>query len=286
MTDANHEQIAYWNQQAGPAWVVHQKRLDSQIRPHGALALETLAFCHGQRVVDVGCGCGDSSLEIARRVGPGGEVLGLDISEPMLARARERASLAGLQQLEFQRGDAQNADLVEERFDAVASRFGVMFFEDPVAAFTNLARALKPGGRLAFVCWQAPAENPWVLVPMAAAAPHLALPPPPAPGAPGMFAFADAERVQGILKAAGYRSIEISGAHVPMAPGGGSIDDAVEVFLEVGPVASALRESAAGSSLRARVAGAVREAFASHVGDQGLSLDSAIWVVSAQRPPR
>jgi SAM-dependent methyltransferase len=247
LTDANHEQIAYWNQQAGPAWVVHQKRLDSQIRPHGALALETLALCHGQRVVDVGCGCGDSSLEIARRVGPGGEVLGLDLSEPMLARAQERASLAGLQQLEFQRGDAQYADL--------------------------------------FVCWQAPAENPWVLVPMAAAAPHLALPPPPAPGAPGMFAFADAERVQGILKAAGYRSIEISGAHVPMAPGGGSIDDAVEVFLEVGPVASALRESAAGSSLRARVAGAVREAFASHVGDQGLTLDSAIWVVSAQRPP-
>src|SRR5215470_17327500 len=140
MTNANAEQTKYWNQQAAPP---------------------------GERVLDLGCGCGASSLALASRVGPSGRVLGLDVSEPMLARARERA--AGLAQVSFRHADVQTAALERGAFDAAFSRFGVMFFEDPQAAFRNVLGALRPGGRLVFVCWRPVAENPWVQVPMAAA---------------------------------------------------------------------------------------------------------------------
>ncbi len=179
MAEANQEQQRFWNEHAGPTWVRWQDALDRQIRPHGDLALEALAPAPGESVLDVGCGCGDTSLELARRVGDKGAVLGVDLSAPMLERARARAVEAGMPQLRFEQVDAQSGELGAAAFDALFSRFGVMFFEDAPSAFGNLARALRPGGRLAFVCWQPPSENPWVTVPMAAVAPLLTLPPPP-----------------------------------------------------------------------------------------------------------
>lgn len=284
MADANREQREYWNERAGPVWVRWQERLDRQIRPHGARAIEALGPRPGERVLDVGCGCGDTALEIARRVGPDGAVLGLDVSAPMLERARERAAEAGLAHLRFQHGDAQVAPLEPASWDALASRFGVMFFEDPVAAFGNLASALRPGGRAAFVCWQPPQANPWVMVPMAAVAPLLEMPPPPEPGAPGMFALGDAERVRAILDRAGFEAVSVEALELAMAPGGGELDRAVELFLEVGPVAALLREQEADEVLRARVASAVRDAFAAHEREGALSLGSAAWLVTARRP--
>src|SRR5688572_14452901 len=133
MADANIEQKSYWNEQAGPIWVAHQERLDQQIGPHGERAIAQLAPAPGERVLDLGCGCGDSSLALARRVAPGGRVVGLDLSEPMLARARGRAAAAGLANLEFRVADVQSAPLEAGAFDAAFSRFGVMFFADPVA---------------------------------------------------------------------------------------------------------------------------------------------------------
>jgi SAM-dependent methyltransferase len=279
VTDANREQIEYWNAQAGPVWVAHHERLDGQIRTHGERVLAALDLAPGQRVLDVGCGCGDTTLAIARRVGPRGRVLGVDVSGPMLDRARARADAEGLAQVELLRADAQGADLGEARFDAIASRFGVMFFDEPVAAFRNLARALRPGGRLAFVCWQAPQANPWVVVPMAAVAPLVPLPPPPAPGAPGMFAFADAARVRAILEEAGFRDVSLEELRLPMRLGEGAAD----LFLEVGPVAAILREREAGPELRAAVRSALHEALAAHTGAGGLALDSAAWLACARR---
>ena len=283
MADANTEQKSYWNEQAGPVWVAHQERLDQQIGPHGERAIARLAPAPGERVLDLGCGCGDSSLALARRVAPGGRVLGLDLSEPMLARARERAAAAGLANLDFRVADVQSAPLEAGAFDAAFSRFGVMFFADPVAAFRNVRGALRPGGRLVFACWRPVKENPWVLVPMAAAASLLALPPPPPAGAPGPFAFGDAARVRGVLEGAGFEAIAIEPADVSMTPGGGDLDEAVDTFLLVGPLASALREANAGDALRDQVRGAVRKAFEPHLRAGRVELGSAIWLVQARR---
>lgn len=283
MTLPNESQLQHWNHQAGPVWVRYRERLDRQIAPHGALAMEALAPRPGERILDVGCGCGTTSLELARRVGPEGEVLGLDVSAPMLGEAEERAREEGLAQARFLQADAQTAPLPEAGFDAVYSRFGLMFFEEPVAAFANLRRALRAGGRLAFVCWQAPDRNPWVTAPMKAVAPLLTLPPPPPPGAPGMFAFADPERVGRILSDAGLEAVDVRGETLVTTPGGGDVEEAVATFLEVGPVAALLREQEADAALRARVADAVRAVFREAEGPKGPQLGSAVWVVTARR---
>jgi SAM-dependent methyltransferase len=283
VTEANAEQRTFWNEQAGPLWVAHQERLDRQIGPHGEVALARLAPKPGERVVDLGCGCGDSALALGRAVGPGGRVLGVDVSEPMLARARERAAAAGLANVEFRQADVQIAPLEPGGFDAAFSRFGVMFFADPVAAFANVRRALRPGGRLAFVCWRPVAENPWVRVPMAAAATLVALPPPPPEGTPGPFAFGDSGRVRRILAEAGYEAVEVEPADLPMHPGGGDPDEAASLFLDVGPLAFALREAGADEALRAKVHEAVRQAAAAHVREGRVELGSAIWLVRARR---
>ena len=234
-------------------------------------------------MLDLGCGCGASSLSLAAQVSPGGQVLGLDLSEPMLARARERTAAGGLSNLSFTAVDVQTAALEPASVDAAFSRFGVMFFADPVAAFRNVRSALRPGGRLGFVCWRPVAENDWVLVPMAAAKPYLSLPPPAEPDAPGPFSFGAAERVRGILAAAGFEDIRIEGAELPMAPGGGDLDEAADTFLEVGPLASALREMKADDALRERVRRAVRSSFEPHLRVGRVELGSAVWLVQARR---
>src|SRR2546427_6919777 len=202
--EANAGQVPYWNEAAGPKWVAFQKIIDAQIAPLGERAMDRAGIAPGERVIDVGCGCGDTTIALARRVGPAGLVLGIDISAPMLERAAETARAEALANVRFENADAQTHRLPASAFDVVYSRFGVMFFADPVAAFANLRAALRPGGRLAFVCWQALPENPWLFVPLRAAAQHLTLPPPPAPDAPGPFAFAAPNRVRGILPRAGF----------------------------------------------------------------------------------
>jgi SAM-dependent methyltransferase len=238
----------------------------------------------GEVVLDVGCGCGATALELAERVGPAGRVLGLDLSGPMLERARSRARAAGAANLRFEQADAQTADLPAGAHDLVFSRFGVMFFADPPAAFANLRRALRPGGRVSFVCWQRLADNAWMLVPLGALARHVALPPPPPPGAPGPFGFADAERVRAILAAAGFADVACDDVRQPLALGGGELDDAVEFALELGPTSAVLREAGAGPELRAKVAASMREALAPHVAGGRLSLASAAWRFHARNP--
>jgi SAM-dependent methyltransferase len=201
--------------------------------------MDRLAPAPGETLLDVGCGCGDTSLELARRVGAEGEVLGLDISAPMLDVARRRAKEDGARGLEFREADAQTAALPGGR-DAVFSRFGVMFFADPVAAFRNLRRALRPGGRLVFVCWRPLAENLWMRLPAETAAGLVPPAPPPEPGAPGPFAFADPDRVRRILAEAGFAGIEIT-PH-DEAIGGLDLEGTVEMSFRVGPLGAILRE--------------------------------------------
>lgn len=284
MSPANTEMIRYWNEGAGPAWVAMQERLDAQLAALGALTRERAGVATGERVLDVGCGCGGTTLELARAVGAGGRVVAVDISEPMLARARARAEAAGLdERIEWHCADAQTAGFADASFDCVYSRFGVMFFEDPPAAFTNLRRTLRPGGRLTFVCWQARERNPWMMAPALAAMQHVAFPAPPAPDAPGPFAFADPERVRGILTAAGFEDVAHEAVDRPMPLGRGGLDEALELFLAVGPVGQALREAQAGPEQRERVVAAVREALARFETPRGLEAPASAWIVTARR---
>jgi SAM-dependent methyltransferase len=281
----NAEMARYWNECAGPAWVENQERLDAQIAPLGARARQRAAIGAGDRVLDVGCGCGSTTLEIARIVGPDGGVVAVDLSGPMLARARERALAAALDdRIEWRCDDAQTAPLEAAAYDVVFSRFGVMFFADPVAAFANLRRALRPGGRLGFVCWQSRERNPWMLAPALAAARHVAFPPPPLPDAPGPFAFADAERVRRILDAAGLGAVEIEAVDEPMRLAGETLDEAVALCLRIGPVGAALREANADAVQRSRVADAVREALAPFETPRGVEAPAGAWIVHAVRP--
>ncbi|MEY4255463.1 MAG: hypothetical protein RLZZ141_690, partial [Pseudomonadota bacterium] len=237
---ANAAQIEYWNKTAGQTWVQYQDQLDRQIEPLGLEGIKVLNPSIGERILDVGCGCGQTTLTLAEQVGPTGAVTGVDISAPMLEVARARPASQGTAHPTFLECDAQIAELGEAVYDAIFSRFGVMFFSDPVAAFKNMRRALKPHGRLTFVCWRPFQDNLWMRLPMEAARPFLAPPTPSDPAAPGPFAFADADRVQSILGLAGFS--EISLQPFDLAIGGSPLDQTVALTFRVGPLASALRE--------------------------------------------
>jgi len=280
-TGPNAEQIEYWNATTGPKWVAVSSRLDAQISPFGLLAMERAKLALGKRVLDVGCGTGQTTLQLAERVGMAGTVVGIDVSQVMLERAARRAEEYGASNVRFVNADAQTHAFDASGFDALFSRFGVMFFADPRAAFANLRRALSPRGRLAFVCWQAIEKNPWMLEPSLAVASLVELPPRPPPEAPGPFAFADANRVRAFLVAAGFERVVIEPLERSISiGGGGSLGDAVTLLLEVGPAAAALRE--AGHEKRSEAAAAMRDALGKHMTKAGVVMDSAAWIVSAQ----
>jgi SAM-dependent methyltransferase len=276
----NADQIVYWNALAGASWVAMQARLDRQIEPLGLAATEALAPAPGERLIDIGCGCGQTTLELARRVAPSGEALGVDPSGPMLAVAAGRAADAGLAQARFLQADAQTHPFEAASFDGAFSRFGVMFFADPVAAFANIRRALKSGGRLAFVCWRGMAENPIMTLPVMAAAPLLPQPPaPPPPNAPGPFGLADRGRIEAILSGAGFVDIAIA-AHDQLLTAG-DVDEATENALRIGPLGGILREH---PELKEKLEPAVRAALAAHHTAKGVLLASATWMVTARNP--
>lgn len=283
MSKPNEKMAAYWNEQAGPRWVRNLDRMDAAIEDIGLAAIEVGAPSAGERVLDVGCGCGTTTLELARRVGPKGLVHGLDISGPMLDRARERLAEAGHAHATVERGDAQVHDF-DQPFDLVFSRFGVMFFEDPTAAFANLLTAVRPGGRMAFVCWRARELNPWMWTAMLAAAQHVDLPPAPDdPHAPGPFGLHDAERLSRILSEAGWSGASLDDIEVTMRIGGGvSVDQAVAFSMESGPMPDLLRD--ADEPTRERVAASVREVLLPHEGPDGVAMPGAARIVSARRP--
>jgi SAM-dependent methyltransferase len=277
----NADQIRFWNDEAGSKWVTHADWLDAHIDPLGRLAMDRAEPSPGQRVLDIGCGCGQTTRQLAQRVSPGGHVTGLDISARMLAEAQRRARQAGLETIRFQAADAQTHPLAAE-FDRVFSRFGVMFFADPPAAFANLRRALVPGGRLVFVCWQELRANPWAFEPLLAGAKHVELPPPPAPGEPGPFALADPERIRAILDEAGYQDVEVEGVETELSVGGGlSLDEATEMMMQIGPTARVLQASA-DESARGPVRDSIREVLARHETADGVRMGAAVWVVSAR----
>ena len=282
----NAEQIEYWNEVSGEKWVALNDVIDAQIEPLGRAAIDAAGLRPGERVLDVGCGCGQTTLQLAERVGSAGAVRGVDVSGPMLARARERAAEARLAHVELVQADAQTEGF-DPDFDLVFSRFGVMFFAEPERAFANLLSALRPGGRLTWLTWQPLPCNPWMLVPVSAAAKHLPPSDPPDPEAPGPFALADAARTERMLAAAGFEDAQ----HTPLErelllAGGGGLDEAVRFVLQLGPLGGALRE--AGEEVRAAAARDVRAAlepyYVEDAGGRGVRMPAAAWLVTAHRP--
>lgn len=281
MTKVNAQQTEYWNVQSGPKWVANADTIDAQISPIGMHAIEHADVIHGERILDIGCGCGQTSLELGRRTGPEGEVLGVDLSGPMLADARRRASEAGLGHIQFEQSDAQVHDFAPGRFDLVFSRFGVMFFEDTTAAFANILKAVAPGGRLCFVAWQEITHNPWMFMPAMSAAKHLELPAGPAAGGPGPFAFAEADRVQGLLEQAGWAEVEYEGIETRLELGSGmSLEETVDFMLQLGPAGAALRD--APEDVRKAVDATAVEDLSAFYVDGALRMDSAAWMFTAR----
>ena len=276
----NAEQIRYWNETAGPKWVAMDDAINQVIAPIGEHALEAAGVRAGERILDVGCGGGRTTVELARRTGPSGAVTGLDVSGPLLALARHRAADAGLA-VTFVEADAQTHPLPTATFDLLFSRFGVMFFADPATAFVNLGRALRPGGRAVFACWQPLPQNAWVVVPLMAAAQHVTLPPPPAADAPGPFALGDPDRVRDILGRAGFRDVRIAPVEKQLTLGR-ELDATAEFMTQMGPAAAVLREVDAATTTR--VVAAIREALVPHQTPDGIRLGSAAWLVTAVRP--
>ena len=280
----NAEQVAHWNAEESAHWITAADRYDAQLRPLGALAMDAAAVAPGDAVLDIGGGCGQTTLELARRAAPGGRATGVDVSEPMLRHARTGAEQANLgNAVDFQLGDAQVHPFPDGAFDVAFSRFGTLFFADPVAAFANIGGAVRPGGRLAFVAWRPLAEQEWLMVPGAAAAAHVALPAIGGePGGPGMFAFADPARAERVLSGAGWADLEVRAEDAPITVGGGGdVDETVE-FLAAGSIGRALLADV-DESTRRRVLDALRDALASHATPAGVVLGAAVWVVSARR---
>jgi SAM-dependent methyltransferase len=273
----NAEQVDYWNGPEGRHWADREARFDAMLVPFVAPVLDAARVGPADRVLDVGCGNGALSRAAAGR---GARVTGVDISAPMLAVARRRAAAEGLT-AEYLEADAQTHPFAGG-YDAVVSRFGVMFFADPVAAFANLAAALEPGGRLAFVCWQGQPANEWVAIPALAMLPIVGPPDLPPADAPGPFAFAAAERVTGILAAAGYVDVTCEALSPPLLLGGGLGLDATVEWLAEGGMGKRFLAGADSATTEAALA-AVREALALFVTPDGVRMASAAWLVSATR---
>ena len=281
VAEANAAQAHHWNFEAGPGWVAKQEQHDRMLEPLGDQALAAAGPSAGERAIDIGCGCGATTIALAQRVGTDGRVLGVDISEPMLERARERCDALGLTNVELLRADAQRA-LVPRGNDLAFSRFGIMFFDDPVAALGNIGRGLRKDGRLAFVCWQERGRNPWMGIPVAAALQHVPPPPPQPPDAPGPWAFADRDRLAAILDAAGFADVTIESVEHDLLVGGAAdLDAAVGFSIDSGSMRSLLGDIDEGT--RARVADSIRVAFEPYVTSDGVRIPSATWVVTARR---
>jgi ubiquinone/menaquinone biosynthesis C-methylase UbiE len=272
----NAEQIALWNDTAGRAWVETQETLDAVLAPFEKLLVEGVAKRKAQRVLDVGCGTGSTTLAIARQLGPKGTAVGLDISEPMITLAKQRAELESAPP-RFTCADAQTFSFDDKSFDLIVSRFGVMFFDDSVRAFANLRRATAPGGALQVIVWRSAADNPFMTTAERAAAPFLPQMPARKPDEPGQFAFADRNRVYSILEKSGWSEIDIQPLDVECTLPKHELESYITRLGPLGRVLPQLDEP-----IRTRVIDTVLAAFNPFVHGAKVRFTAACWMVVAR----
>jgi SAM-dependent methyltransferase len=276
--EVNADMLAFWNGQGGHTWVTRQQHTDVTLAPVTDALLAFAAPRAGERVADIGCGCGAPTLEFARAVGPAGRVAGLDISGPMLAEGERRARAAGIGNIDWLRADPATDSLDE--YDLLASAFGVMFFGDRVRAFANMRRSAAPNARMALVCWRTLAENPWMEVPMAAVAQHLPPRPKAVANAPGMFAFADPDHVSEVLTASGWEAPRFQKLDMELdIAAGRGLEEAVVQSTEIGAVNSWLRNQPK-EVVTAAVA-SLRNALAPYSDGMTVRLPGAMWLIGS-----
>ncbi len=280
----NAEQIEYWNGEGGARWARDDAIMERLLRPvTDSLLAHARIDSAVDAALDVGCGGGSQSLLLAERVGSAGRVMGVDISAPMLAVARGKSKLPapGSAPVTFLQADASRHPFEPASFDLLFSRFGVMFFDDPAAAFTHLRAALKTDGRLAFCCWQALKENPWAFIPFLAALEHVPPPTPADPHAPGPFAFADADRVTAILSDAGFADVRVEPFHTELRfHEAATLGDSVRGLAEIGPISRLLSDQT--GEVKAKVLASMEEVLAPFYRDGALVMPVAIWFVTAR----
>ncbi|WP_213772552.1 methyltransferase domain-containing protein [Bradyrhizobium sp. dw_78] len=276
--DQNADQIAYWNGPGGQRWTDRQQMQDIMLAPVADILIDRANVGPGERIVDIGCGCGAIAIALAQKAGSAGHVLGVDVSAPMLARARQVAPAAV--PVDFVLADATVYPFDPASADLLVSRFGVMFFAEPAVSFANMRKALRPSGRLTFACWREPRENPWLMAPLQAVYKHVPKLPQLGPEDPGPFSFASELRVRRILDAAGFSSVamEQHDFAIDVAIGRG-LDAAIESALEIGPASRALEGQSA--ELREASTHSVRETLLPFVRGVSVPLPAAIWIVTA-----
>ena len=282
---SNILQKEMWNGRAGESWVRHNSLLEQLLAEPGRECMNLLPLTPAMQILDVGCGCGNQTLELAARLDASSTVIGVDISEPMLGLARELKAAndnALSAEVQFALGDASEPLFDEASFDAIYSRFGVMFFEEPVAAFSALRNSLKPGGKLGFVCWREPKLNPFFNAPMEAALTVLPAPASSAPGAPGPFGLADDNVIQTTLRLAGFKDVSVAPLNLTLSVGAETPFDALfEELIQIGPAAALIAQS--DPSLKEKAREAVYNRLTDfYASGQGVSFDANFWLVTAR----
>jgi len=278
----NAEQARYWQSDAGRKWVEHQAALDLALAPVGAILFERAAPAAGEAVLDLGCGTGATTMALAEIVGPGGKVVGLDISPVLLAKARARLPAALAPRVEYVEADAQTADL-GRRFDLLISRFGSMFFSDPAAAFGNLRRALRPGARLHLAAWAPLTQNPWFAIPREAAIRRLGPAPAADPKAPGPLAFSDPVYVEDVLRRAGFSGATAEVVAVDLTPPG-EIAEVAGMALRLGPAARLMQHYQGTEDDAKAIAGAMIAALDRYRTPQGVRVPAMLNLFAATAP--
>ncbi len=277
----NADQIAYWNGPGGRRWIDRHETQDAVFAPIADMLCARARLAPGERVLDVGCGCGVTTLQIATRVGPAGRVVGLDVSAPMIAHARELAGATSA--VEFVLADATAHEFAPGWANLLFSRFGVMFFADSVASFANLRKGLARGGRVVFACWREAKRNPWQMIALKAACKHVPRLPEVGPEGPGPFSFADEARVRRILGSAGFENITLTPGDLELdIAAGQGFDAALAASQQIGAASRALEGQP--EALRAAAVAEIRAALAPHQRGMSVPLGAAIWIVEAVNP--
>lgn len=271
----------YWNARAGEHWAATYESYDDLLGGYGRAAISALDAEADERILDVGCGAGGTTLDVARLLAPRGTVIGIDLSGQMIEVARERAAAEGLSNVQFVQGDVTTYAFDDGSFDAFMSRFGVMFFEDPGAAFARIARLLVPGGRAAFVCWRSPEANEWMQVTFGAVTAHTGVPPAPSPGTPGPFALADRDRLVSILDLAGFEDVFIEPISMDQRAGA-DVDEALTFYLGTSTITALLADVDAAT--RDAAIASLRQSLTPHARDGGVYMSGAAWLVTAHTP--
>jgi ubiquinone/menaquinone biosynthesis C-methylase UbiE len=275
---ANAAQYAAWNGESGQRWIAHPDRRDRVMAPIAGALLDAARLAPGEHVVDIGCGCGATTLAAARAVAPTGDVVGVDLSAPMLGVARQRANAASLTNVHFEQADAQTHQLPPSSFDVAISRFGTMFFGDPGAAFANLATALQNGGRLRIATWQPLAANDWLTIPGTALLRYGSMP--EATAGPGMFSQSDPPVLDATLRAAGFSTVDVTPITVALTLGVDP-DDAADYLADTG-VGRAMLDTVPQRD-RPAALHTMRTVLAEHLSPSGVQLGAAILITTATR---